>query len=103
MAKQLTCIAASLGSSTSSLEGDATVGRGKAKIRSETPYAFPFAPCPVQVELLIFTGVDPEEWLASAEDFFEFYQTEDHHRVTMASFRMEGMAKRWYRWMQRQR
>ncbi|KAE8726631.1 hypothetical protein F3Y22_tig00006570pilonHSYRG00070 [Hibiscus syriacus] len=57
----------------------------------------------VQVELPIFNGKDPEEWLASANDFFEFYGTENHHRVTMASFIMEGIAKKWFRWMQRQR
>ncbi|KAK5795205.1 hypothetical protein PVK06_036463 [Gossypium arboreum] len=43
-----------------------------------------------EVELPLFTGKDPNEWLASLYDFFEFYNTENHHRVTMASFRMEG-------------
>ncbi|KAH1091187.1 hypothetical protein J1N35_018444 [Gossypium stocksii] len=95
MAKQLAFIATSLGSLPSSSQpGDAAVSRGKAKMRPDLEDAFPFAPQPAQIELPIFTGEDPEEWLAFAQDFFEFYQTEDHHRVTMASFRMEGKAKR---------
>ncbi|KAK5839950.1 hypothetical protein PVK06_008810 [Gossypium arboreum] len=26
----------------------------------------------------VFNGTDPEEWLASVNDFFEFYDTKDH-------------------------
>lgn len=88
-------IAASLGGApSSSQEGETNACRGKAKWKPDLEDAFPLAPRPTQVELLIFTGMDPEKWLASTQDFFEFYQTEDHHLVTMASFRMEGTAKR---------
>ncbi|GMJ03418.1 hypothetical protein HRI_004011000 [Hibiscus trionum] len=100
-------LSAQLGvSATPSASGDFTATssapRGKPKAKQDTDASFPFPPKPVQVELPIFTGEDPEEWLASAHDFFEFYGTEDHHRVTMASFRMTGTARKWFRWMQRQ-
>ncbi|GMJ09877.1 hypothetical protein HRI_004656900 [Hibiscus trionum] len=74
--------------------------RGKERVRPDGEEDFPFPPKPISVELPLFTGKDPEEWIASAQDFFDFYGTEDHHRVTMASFRMDDIAKRWYRWMQ---
>lgn len=73
--------------------------RGKVKVRANSDDVFPFAPKLVQVELPLFTGKDPEEWLASAHDFFEFYGMEDHHRVTMASFEMDCTANKWFRWM----
>ncbi|GMI99097.1 hypothetical protein HRI_003579000 [Hibiscus trionum] len=88
-------------SMTPSASGDFTANssapRAKTKVRQENDASFPFPPKPIQVELPIFTGEDPEEWLASAQDFFEFYGTEDHHRVTMASFRMTGTARKWFR------
>ncbi|GMI84821.1 hypothetical protein HRI_002151400 [Hibiscus trionum] len=108
MAKQLLAISGQLGISAGSsgageISSASTVQRGKMKLRSDTEDAFLFAPKPVQVELPLFSGADPEEWIAAAQDFFEFYGTEDHHRVTMASFRMDGIARKWFRWMQRQR
>ncbi|GMJ02290.1 hypothetical protein HRI_003898200 [Hibiscus trionum] len=90
-------------SATGDLTADSTTHRSKAKVRSTSDDGFPFPPKPVQVELPIFTGEDPEEWIASAQDFFDFYGTDDHHRVTMASFRMTGTAKKWFWWMQQQR
>ncbi|GMJ02876.1 hypothetical protein HRI_003956800 [Hibiscus trionum] len=106
--RQLTGISEQLGQSsqhTVAPEGASgtKTSRGKDRMRPEGEDGFPFPPKPVAVELPLFTGQDPEEWIASAQDFFEFYGTEDHHRVTMASFRMDGIAKRWYRWMQRRR
>ncbi|KAK5802392.1 hypothetical protein PVK06_029982 [Gossypium arboreum] len=35
--------------------------------------------------------------------FLQLLHTEDHYRVTIVSFRMDGIAKKWFRWMQRQR
>ncbi|GMJ08585.1 hypothetical protein HRI_004527700 [Hibiscus trionum] len=82
---------------------DTRTSRGKAKLKEESEDGFPFAPEPVSVELPLFTGDNLEEWIAVAQDFFDFYGTEDHHRVTMASFRMDGISQKWFRWMQRQR
>ncbi|KAH1130698.1 hypothetical protein J1N35_002076 [Gossypium stocksii] len=94
MAKQLASIAASLRSlAPSSQEGDATICRNKAKMRPDLKDAFPFAHRLSQVKLSILIRVDPKEWLASTQDFFKFYHTEDHHRITMGSFQMEGTVK----------
>ncbi|XP_039047295.1 uncharacterized protein LOC120187712 [Hibiscus syriacus] len=94
LVRQLIVLSTQLGAPTTTScddEGsrEIMVPRGKAKMKVESDDVFPFSPKPVQVELPIFNGKDLEEWLASANDFFEFYGTEDHHRVTMASFRME--------------
>ncbi|KAK5770504.1 hypothetical protein PVK06_046654 [Gossypium arboreum] len=91
MIRQLQAISHQLGiSATTSTGGklttDSVITRGKAKVRYDSDDIFSFSPRPVQVELPVFNGNDPEEWLPSANDFFQFYGTEDHHRVTMASF-----------------
>ncbi|KAL4332748.1 hypothetical protein GQ457_07G041850 [Hibiscus cannabinus] len=50
-------------------------------------------------ELSQFDGTSPEPWIAHAEAFFKFYQTEDALRITMAADHFEGIARRWYQWM----
>ncbi|KAE8661342.1 hypothetical protein F3Y22_tig00113726pilonHSYRG00313 [Hibiscus syriacus] len=55
------------------LTAASAVNRGKAKLHVDSNDSFPFPPKPVQVELPLFTSDDPEEWIASAHDFFEFY------------------------------
>ncbi|KAK8669792.1 hypothetical protein V6N13_104561 [Hibiscus sabdariffa] len=44
---------------------DSTTIKGKAKVRNDSDDMFPFAPKLIQVELPLFTGKDPEEWLAT--------------------------------------
>ncbi|GMI86463.1 hypothetical protein HRI_002315600 [Hibiscus trionum] len=85
------------------LTTDNSVPRSKAKLRPTTDDNFPFSPKPIQIELPIFIGKDHEEWIASAQEFFELYGTDDHHRVSMESFQMTSTAKKWFRWMQHQR
>lgn len=99
MTRQLQAISHQMGISVTASAGgeltaDSVIIQGKAKVHYDSDDNFPFASRLVQVELSIFNGTDPEEWLASATDFFESYGTEDHHRVTMASFRMERIAKK---------
>ncbi|XP_040955737.1 uncharacterized protein [Gossypium hirsutum] len=60
---------------------------------------FPFKPKPARVELSKFDGSDPESWIFNANEFFDFYDTDDTVRITMAAFHFEGKARRWYRWM----
>ncbi|KAL4332022.1 hypothetical protein GQ457_07G011210 [Hibiscus cannabinus] len=62
---------------------------------------FQFAPKPVSFELSKFDGTNPEIWIAHAEAFFKFYQTEDALRISMAAYHFEGIAGRWYQWMKR--
>ncbi|KAK5792238.1 hypothetical protein PVK06_033352 [Gossypium arboreum] len=76
--------------------GRGSKNRGKVRVKEEIEDEFPFSPKPTYVELPLFTGKDPKDWIALAHDFFDFYEIEDHHRVTMASFRMDGLAKKWF-------
>ncbi|PPR97801.1 hypothetical protein GOBAR_AA22870 [Gossypium barbadense] len=69
MASQLHTISAQLGiSAATSRGGDVTIDssavQGKAKLRVDSNDVFPFAPKLVQVELPLFTGKYPNEWLA---------------------------------------
>ncbi|GMI65983.1 hypothetical protein HRI_000267600 [Hibiscus trionum] len=96
MAKKFSAMSLAMGITTQTSqarEGEPSFNHGKANIKEESGDAFSFAPRPVQVELPIFTVKDPKEWLASANDFFELYNTHDHRRVTKVSFRMEGTSK----------
>ncbi|GMJ03661.1 hypothetical protein HRI_004035300 [Hibiscus trionum] len=108
MARHLQYISSQLRISATTSGGNevtstSTINHGKAKVRQDSDDAFPFSLKPVQVELPLFSSKDPEEWIASAQDYFDFYETEDHHRVTIASFRMDRIAWKRFQWMQRQR
>ncbi|KAH1057044.1 hypothetical protein J1N35_035109 [Gossypium stocksii] len=59
---------------------------GKGKLKDALDNGFLFSLKPVSVELPLFTGHDLEEWIALAQDFFDYYNTVDHHRVTMVHF-----------------
>ncbi|PPS01108.1 hypothetical protein GOBAR_AA19556 [Gossypium barbadense] len=73
--------------------GYAHVVRGKVKVRANSDDVFPFAPKLVQVELPLFTGKDPEEWLASAHDFFEFYGLQEDIKNEVFSHCSSSMIK----------
>ncbi|KAL1157177.1 hypothetical protein V6Z11_A08G138900 [Gossypium hirsutum] len=51
------------------------------------------------VELSKFDDSDPESWIFNANEFFDFYDTDDTVQITMTAFHFEGKARRWYRWM----
>ncbi|GMI82510.1 hypothetical protein HRI_001920300 [Hibiscus trionum] len=85
LTRHLTTILVHLGLNSTG-KGETMAVKGKAKVKIETEDVFPFAPRPAQVELPIFIGADLEEWIASAQDFFEFYRTEDHHRLPWRRF-----------------
>ncbi|KAG5573141.1 hypothetical protein H5410_062907 [Solanum commersonii] len=44
------------------------------------------------VELGRFHGVNPESWVFQAEHYFEFYGITEDHKLTLASFYLEGDA-----------
>ncbi|GMJ08009.1 hypothetical protein HRI_004470100 [Hibiscus trionum] len=72
--RQLTSISEQLGqSSHATVAHETTSGmkasRGKEKLQADGEEGFPFPPKPAFVELPLFTGKDPEEWIASAQDF----------------------------------
>uniref|UniRef100_A0A3Q7EGD1 Retrotransposon gag domain-containing protein n=1 Tax=Solanum lycopersicum TaxID=4081 RepID=A0A3Q7EGD1_SOLLC len=54
---------------------------------------------PASVELGRFGGQNPEAWLFQAERYLDFYGIAAAHRLTLASFYLDGEALDWYRWL----
>ncbi|KAH0653300.1 hypothetical protein KY289_030978 [Solanum tuberosum] len=54
---------------------------------------------PASVELGRFGGENAEAWLFQAERYFDFYGIAAAHRLTLASFYLDGEALDWYRWL----
>ncbi|KAH9770474.1 hypothetical protein KPL71_012393 [Citrus sinensis] len=48
-----------------------------------------------------FSGDDPTEWLSRVEQYFEFQDTTEERRVSLASFHLEGEANQWWQWLKR--
>jgi hypothetical protein len=46
-----------------------------------------------------FNGVDPNEWIYKAEQYFEFKNIHHQQRVQLASFHLEDDALQWHRWL----
>ncbi|GAU45274.1 hypothetical protein TSUD_99960 [Trifolium subterraneum] len=46
-----------------------------------------------------FDGTDAMGWIFKISQFFDFHQTTEEERLTVASFYMEGPALSWYQWM----
>ena len=46
-----------------------------------------------------FDGTDPMGWLFKINQFFDFHQTPLEHRITIASFYLDGEALAWFQWM----
>ena len=50
----------------------------------------------VRLDFPKFNGEDPSGWVYRADQFFNYHQTNPHHRVLLASFHMEGKALVWF-------
>ncbi|PNX59969.1 hypothetical protein L195_g051689, partial [Trifolium pratense] len=48
-----------------------------------------------------FDGSDAMGWIFKISQFFDYHQTPEEERLTVASFYMEGPALSWYQWMHR--
>ncbi|KAG2716720.1 hypothetical protein I3760_03G141200 [Carya illinoinensis] len=46
-----------------------------------------------------FNGSKPMEWILKAEQFFEYFNTLDEHKLQISSFHMEGKTLSWYFWL----
>jgi hypothetical protein len=44
-----------------------------------------------------FNGEDTETWCCRAEQFFDYYNTPEEHRLSLSSFHMDGRALIWFR------
>lgn len=54
---------------------------------------------PATVDLSLFHGDDPEAWIFQVERYFDFYSILPNHKLSLASFYLEGEALDWYRWL----
>ncbi|WMV27532.1 hypothetical protein MTR67_020917 [Solanum verrucosum] len=54
---------------------------------------------PAPVELGQFRGENPEAWIFQAERYFDFYGIAKMHKLTLASFYLNGEALEWYQWL----
>jgi hypothetical protein len=50
----------------------------------------------VRLDFPKFHGEDPSGWVYRANQFFNYHQTNPHHRVLLASFHMEGKVLVWF-------
>ncbi|CAJ2668471.1 uncharacterized protein LOC123905356 [Trifolium pratense] len=55
----------------------------------------------MKLDVPIFDGSDAMGWIFKISQFFEFHDTPEADRLTIASFYMEGPALGWYQWMAR--
>ncbi|XP_035549720.1 uncharacterized protein LOC118349417 [Juglans regia] len=54
-----------------------------------------------KLEFPRFSGDDPTEWFNRVNQFFEFQNTPDNQKVTLASYHLEGEANQWWQWIRR--
>ncbi|XP_058742330.1 uncharacterized protein LOC131614797 [Vicia villosa] len=52
-----------------------------------------------KLELPMFDGSAPLDWLFQAEQFFNFYNMPPENRLSLISFYMKGDALSWFKWM----
>ncbi|XP_058784315.1 uncharacterized protein LOC131659094 [Vicia villosa] len=52
-----------------------------------------------KLELPMFDGSNPLDWLFQAEQFFNFYNMPPENRLSLISFYMKGDALSWFKWM----
>ena len=54
-----------------------------------------------KLEFPKYSGADPIEWCNRVAQFFEFQDTSDNQKVSLASFHLEGEANQWWQWLRR--
>ena len=54
-----------------------------------------------KLEFPRFSGDDPTEWLNRVNQFFEFQNTAETQKVSLASYHLEGEANQWWQWIHR--
>ena len=54
---------------------------------------------PVKLDIPRFDGRDPLGWIFKISQLFEYQNTPEEERITVASFYLDGAALSWYQWM----
>ncbi|XP_061369967.1 uncharacterized protein LOC133312735 [Gastrolobium bilobum] len=52
----------------------------------------------VRMEIPIFNGLDPNNWIFKTELFFTLQMIPEETKVSLAGLKMEGMAASWFQW-----
>ncbi|KAH9704452.1 hypothetical protein KPL70_011464 [Citrus sinensis] len=52
-----------------------------------------------KLEFPRYSGDDPTEWFNRVTQFFEYQDTTDDQKVSLASFHLEGEANQWWQWL----
>ena len=52
-----------------------------------------------EFRLELFDGEDPNKWILKAQQFFNYFETPEGHKLEIASFHLEGKALTWYIWL----
>ena len=60
-----------------------------------------FASKLAKLEFPRYSGYDPTEWLNRVEQFFEYQETHELQKVSLASFHLEREANQWWQWLRR--
>ena len=61
----------------------------------------PGLPCSMKLDVPKFTGVGPESWLFSINEYFSLLNIPVDQRLRIVGFNLEGAAAEWFRWMTR--
>jgi hypothetical protein len=54
-----------------------------------------------KLEFPRYSKDDPTEWFNRVDKFFEYQETADNRKVSLASFHLEGEANQWWQWLHR--
>jgi hypothetical protein len=52
-----------------------------------------------RLEFPRFSGNDPTKWFNCVNQFFEFQNTPEAHKVSLASYHLEGEENHWWQWL----
>ena len=75
---------------------------GKHSVSGSTPSpSQPFQMRNIKLDFPQFDGSEVMNWIFKAEQFFEFYDTPDHHRLTIAAVHMEKDVVPWFQMISR--
>ncbi|KAH0775685.1 hypothetical protein KY290_007096 [Solanum tuberosum] len=54
---------------------------------------------PSTLEFQRFCGENSEFWISQAEQYFDFYEIAENHKLSLASSYLDGAALTWYQWL----
>jgi hypothetical protein len=78
-------------------EGEGSSSRNRLKGSNSRTKSGPFVPKFAKLNFSRYNGTkDPTDWICRAEQFFEYQNTVEEGKVSLAAFHLEGEAQLWY-------